>query len=208
MVDEIRTLEVGAPMEKGARCRRSRPPRERCSARPRHTVCGVVDARGHRHARRYGDKARAGGGNVGTGFVSGVRSDHRNDSAIKGGAITPMGLQDPSGLYVALRERLPVVSMVESVGANLLYQSEIFVDAARCLPLARLSAADPDTIVHGRRWRVVHTPGFPPSSRSTSGQDLLAGRPREAAPWPGRRRRSAWWCADARRGVGHDRVRR
>jgi len=102
-----------------------------------------------------GDRSRAGGGNVvGVGFVSGVRClVTANDSAIKGGAITPMGLRKTlRAQEVALRERLPVVSMVESAGANLLYQSEIFVDGGRVFAnMARLSAAGiPQiTVVHG-----------------------------------------------------------
>ena len=102
-----------------------------------------------------GDRARAGGGNVvGVGFVSGVRClVTANDSAIKGGAITPMGLRKTlRAQEVALRERLPVVSMVESAGANLLYQSEIFVDGGRVFAnMAKLSAAGiPQiTVVHG-----------------------------------------------------------
>ncbi len=102
-----------------------------------------------------GDKTRAGGGNViGIGFVSGVRClVVANDSAIKGGAITPMGLRKTlRAQEVALRERLPVVSLVESAGANLLYQSEIFVDGGRVFAnMARLSAAGiPQiTVVHG-----------------------------------------------------------
>jgi geranyl-CoA carboxylase beta subunit len=102
-----------------------------------------------------GDKSRAGGGNVvGIGFVSGVRCMiTANDSAIKGGAITPMGLRKTlRAQEIALRERLPVVSMVESAGANLLYQSEIFVEGGKVFAnMARLSAAGiPQiTVVHG-----------------------------------------------------------
>jgi len=102
-----------------------------------------------------GGKTLAGGGNiVGVGFVSGVRCMiTANDSAIKGGAITPMGLRKMlRAQEVALRERLPVVSMVESAGANLLYQSEIFVEGGKVFAnMARLSAAGiPQiTLVHG-----------------------------------------------------------
>ena len=102
-----------------------------------------------------GGKSLAGGGNItGVGFVSGVRClVTANDSAIKGGAITPMGLRKTlRAQEVALRERLPVVSLVESAGANLLYQSEIFVDGGRVFAnMARMSAAGiPQiTVVHG-----------------------------------------------------------
>src|SRR5690606_28751501 len=62
-----------------------------------------------------------GAGNVvGIGFVQGVRclvSSH--DSAIKGGAIAPMGLEKSlRAQELALQNRLPAVSLVESGGAN------------------------------------------------------------------------------------------
>ncbi len=96
-----------------------------------------------------------GAGNVvGIGFVQGVRclvSSH--DSAIKGGAIAPMGLQKSlRAQELALQNRLPAVSLVESGGANLLYQAEIFVEGGRVFcNMARLSAAGiPQiTVVHG-----------------------------------------------------------
>jgi geranyl-CoA carboxylase beta subunit len=100
-------------------------------------------------------KTPSGGGNVvGIGFVSGVRClVNASDSAIKGGSITPMGLRKSlRAQEVALRERLPSVSLIESGGANLMYQSEIFVDGGRVFAnMARLSAAGiPQiTVVHG-----------------------------------------------------------
>ena len=102
-----------------------------------------------------GKKDVAGGGNiVGVGYIGGIRClITANDSAIKGGSITPMGLKKSlRAQEIALQNRLPVVSMVESGGANLLYQSELFVDGGRVFAnMARLSAAGiPQiTIVHG-----------------------------------------------------------
>ncbi len=102
-----------------------------------------------------GGKTAAGGGNIiGIGFVAGVRClVSASDAAIKGGAVTPMGLRKSlRSQEIALRERLPVLSLVESAGANLLYQSEIFVDGGRVFAnMARLSAAGiPQiTVVHG-----------------------------------------------------------
>lgn len=102
-----------------------------------------------------GRKDVAGGGNVvGIGFVRGVRClISANDSAIKGGSITPMGLKKSlRAQEIALENRLPVVSLVESGGANLLYQSELFVDGGRVFAnMARLSAAGVPqiTVVHG-----------------------------------------------------------
>ncbi|MFT5684080.1 MAG: geranyl-CoA carboxylase beta subunit [Myxococcota bacterium] len=100
------------------------------------------------------DKVAGGGNIIGVGMVSGVRClITANDAGIKGGSITPMGLQKSlRSQEIALRQRLPTVSLVESGGANLLHQSEIFVDGGRVFcNMARLSAAGiPQiTVVHG-----------------------------------------------------------
>ena len=102
-----------------------------------------------------GKKKVAGGGNIiGIGTVSGVRCMvTANDAAIKGGSITPMGLKKSlRAQEIALKQRLPAIALVESGGANLLYQSEIFVDGGKVFcNMARLSAAGiPQiTVVHG-----------------------------------------------------------
>ena len=76
-----------------------------------------------------------------------------SDSAIKGGSIAPMGLQKSLRTQeIALQNKLPIISLIESAGANLLYQSEIFVEGGRVFAnMARLSAAGlPQiTVVHG-----------------------------------------------------------
>lgn len=100
------------------------------------------------------DGASGGGTIAGIGFVSGVRCMiTASDSAIKGGAITPMGLRKSlRAQELALQNRLPAISLIESAGANLNYQSEIFVDGGRIFHnMARLSAAGiPQiTVVHG-----------------------------------------------------------
>ena len=102
-----------------------------------------------------GKRSIAGGGNViGIGFVSGRRVlVTASDSAIKGGAISPMGLRKSlRAQEIARQNRLPCVNLVESAGANLLYQSELFVEGGRVFAnMARLSAAGlPQiTVVHG-----------------------------------------------------------
>ena len=102
-----------------------------------------------------GNRTLSGGGNIiGVGLVCGVRCMVvANESAIKGGSITPMGLRKSlRAQEIALREKLPMISLVESGGANLLYQSELFVDGGRVFAnMARLSAAGiPQiTVVHG-----------------------------------------------------------
>lgn len=102
-----------------------------------------------------GAERAAGGSTItGVGIVAGVRcSVSVSDSGIKGGAISPMGMRKILRLQqVALENRLPLVSLVESAGANLLYQSEMFVEGGRTFAnQARLSAAGiPQiTVVHG-----------------------------------------------------------
>jgi geranyl-CoA carboxylase beta subunit len=110
---------------------------------------------GYRMHDDDGKRGIAGGGNViGLGFVSGRRTlVTASDSAIKGGAISPMGLRKSlRAQEIARQNRLPCVNLVESAGANLLYQSELFVDGGRIFAnMARLSAAGlPQiTVVHG-----------------------------------------------------------
>ncbi|PRQ02569.1 Methylmalonyl-CoA carboxyltransferase 12S subunit [Enhygromyxa salina] len=92
-----------------------------------------------------GRKDTLGGGNIiGIGFVSGVRCMiTANDSAIKGGSIAPMGLQKSlRAQRIALENKLPGIGLVESGGANLNYQSEIFVEGGKVFcNMARMSAA-------------------------------------------------------------------
>jgi geranyl-CoA carboxylase beta subunit len=102
-----------------------------------------------------GRKDTLGGGNItGIGFVSGVRClVSANDSAIKGGSIAPMGLQKSlRAQTIAMENKLPCIGLVESGGANLNYQSELFVEGGRIFcEMARASAAGiPQiTVVHG-----------------------------------------------------------
>jgi len=76
-----------------------------------------------------------------------------SNSAIKGGTMTPWGVQKTLRLQeIALQQKLPVVSMIESGGANLMYQAELFIPGGRTFAnQARLSAAGiPQvTVVHG-----------------------------------------------------------
>ena len=96
-----------------------------------------------------------GGGLIaGIGVVSGVRCViTASDSAIKGGTIAPMGLKKSLRAQEIAREnKLPMIHLVESGGANLLYQADIFVEGGRGFAnQARLSAAGiPQiTVVHG-----------------------------------------------------------
>jgi geranyl-CoA carboxylase beta subunit len=97
---------------------------------------------------------QGGGGIAGIGYVSGIRCIvSANDSAIKGGTVTPMGVKKHLRVQqIAMQNKLPMLQLVESGGANLLYQSEMFVEGGRGFAnQARLSAAGiPQvTVVHG-----------------------------------------------------------
>ncbi len=102
-----------------------------------------------------GKKAVLGGGSVvGIGTVAGKRClISASDSAVKGGTVAPMGLRKAlRAQEIAAKCKLPVIYLVESGGANLLYQSEIFIEGGRSFAnQARLSAAGiPQiSIVHG-----------------------------------------------------------
>jgi geranyl-CoA carboxylase beta subunit len=95
-----------------------------------------------------------GGGIVGIGVIAGKRClVCAADSAVKGGTVSPMGLRKSLRAQEISRDnKLPIVSMIESGGANLMYQSEIFIEGGRSFAnQARLSAAGIPQIcvVHG-----------------------------------------------------------
>ncbi|MBK6472206.1 MAG: acyl-CoA carboxylase subunit beta [Betaproteobacteria bacterium] len=102
-----------------------------------------------------GKKTVQGGGSiVGIGVVAGKRVlVSASDSAVKGGTIAPMGLKKALRAQdLAAQNKLPLIALVESGGANLMYQAEIFVDGGRTFAnQARLSAAGIPQIavVHG-----------------------------------------------------------
>jgi geranyl-CoA carboxylase beta subunit len=96
-----------------------------------------------------------GGGNIaGIGFISGARCMiTASDSGIKGGAAHPMGVEKSiRAQEIALANKLPLVQLVESAGANLFLQAEMFVrGGATFANMARLSAAGIPvvSVVHG-----------------------------------------------------------
>ena len=95
-----------------------------------------------------------GGGIVGIGYVCGIRCMiSASDSAVKGGTSTPMSVvKGQRSQEIAHLNKLPYLRLVESGGANLLFQSEMFVDGGRGFAMqARMSAAGiPQvTVVHG-----------------------------------------------------------
>ena len=102
-----------------------------------------------------GKKSVLGGGSIiGIGVVAGKRCVVSvNDSAVKGGTVAPMGLKKGlRGQQIAQENKLPLISLVESGGANLMYQSEIFIEGGRSFAnQARMSAMGlPQiSVVHG-----------------------------------------------------------
>ena len=78
----------------------------------------------------YQDESPGGSQVVGIGVVSGTEClISANDATVKGGAIYPVTLHKLlRAQQIALENRLPCISLVESAGANLLYQAELFAD--------------------------------------------------------------------------------
>jgi geranyl-CoA carboxylase beta subunit len=162
LLDEVRRLQALVVAESASK-------RERFAARgqllPRERVARLLD-RGTPFLELSplaglgmhdddGRKSVLGGGSiVGIGVVAGKRVlVSASDSGIKGGTVPPMGLKKAlRAQALAAENKLPLVSLVESGGANLLYQAEIFVDGGRSFAnQARLSAAGiPQVaVVHG-----------------------------------------------------------
>jgi geranyl-CoA carboxylase beta subunit len=161
-LDEVRALEAKVVAESNSK-------REKFDARgqllPRERVARLLDRgtpflelsplAGLSMHDDDGKKAVLGGGSiVGIGTVAGKRVlVSASDSAVKGGTIAPMGLKKALRAQELAREnKLPLISLVESGGANLMYQAEIFVDGGRAFAnQARLSAAGIPQIavVHG-----------------------------------------------------------
>jgi acyl-CoA carboxylase subunit beta len=86
---------------------------------------------------------------VGIGAVSGVEClIVANDPTVKGGTSNPWTLKKSlRGNQIAFENRLPVISMVESGGADLPTQKEVFVPGGQLFrDLTRLSAAGIPTI--------------------------------------------------------------
>jgi geranyl-CoA carboxylase beta subunit len=130
------------------------------------------------------DGSSAGGGSVaGIGYVEGVRcvvSRRTRHQGRHGGALRPA--QGPARAADRDGEQAAVVNLVESGGANLLYQAEIFVPGGRGFAnQARMSARGiPQvTVVHGSRPRAAPTcPAFATTSSwcATRPRCFLAGR--------------------------------
>ena len=91
----------------------------------------------------YNDESPAASNIIGIGVVSGVECMiYANDATVKGGAVYPMTLQKTlRAQTIAAENRLPSIALVESAGANLLHQDEIFILGGRSFAnQARMSA--------------------------------------------------------------------
>ncbi|MDY0743163.1 carboxyl transferase domain-containing protein [Paucibacter sp. R3-3] len=159
---EVRALEAQVVAESEAKrdkfeARGQLLPRERV-ARLLDRTSGFIELSSLAGLGMHDDDGRksvmGGGAIVGIGTVAGKRvMVSASDSAIKGGTVPPMGLKKALRMQEIAREnRLPIVYLVESGGANLLYQAEMFVEGGRSFAnQARLSAAGIPQIavVHG-----------------------------------------------------------
>ena len=102
-----------------------------------------------------GEENVLGGGNIaGIGFIAEVRClISASDAGIMGGALQPLGVDKTiRAQTIAMENKLPFVQLVESAGANLLQQAEIFVKGGGVFAnMARLSAAGIPiiSVVHG-----------------------------------------------------------
>lgn len=78
----------------------------------------------------YNDESPGASQIVGIGVVSGVEClIFANEATVKGGAVYPITVHKSlRGQRIAMENRLPCISLVESAGANLLYQAEFFAD--------------------------------------------------------------------------------
>ncbi|MEU4221643.1 carboxyl transferase domain-containing protein [Actinoplanes sp. NPDC026623] len=98
----------------------------------------------------YGSEFTVGGSVVaGIGVVSGVECLLlANDPTVKGGASNPWSLRKTLRMHeIALRNRLPVIALVESGGADLPTQKEVFIPGGAVFrDLTRMSAAGIPTI--------------------------------------------------------------
>ena len=160
------------------------------------------------------ENIQGGGVIAGIGYVAACAAViTASDSGIKGGTIAPMGLRKTLRVQeIVMRNKLPFISLVESGGANLNYQAEIFVDGGRTFAnMARMSAMGIPhvTVVHGSSTAGgAYHPGLSDYVVVVrEGQDLprrpaaAQGRHRR-----GRHRRGAGRRRDARHGLGHRRV--
>jgi len=163
LIERIRTLEERARTASAAakerfHARRQLLPRERVALLldPDTPYIELSSLAGYRLDTPDPDKSIPGCGLIaGIGIVSGVRCMiSASDSGIDAGALQPKGLDKKLRIQeIALENKLPLIQLVESAGANLMrYHVEDFVRGGGLFRnLARLSAAGLPvvTVTHG-----------------------------------------------------------
>ena len=159
----------------------------------------------------YGSQFTVGGSVVaGIGVVSGVECLLlANDPTVKGGASNPWSLRKTLRMHeIAMRNRLPVIALVESGGADLPTQKEVFIPGGAVFRnLTRLSAAGIPTIalVFGNSTAGgAYLPGHErPRGDDREAVEGVPGRPAagQGGHRRGVRRRVAGRRRDARPGV-------
>ncbi len=148
----------------------------------------------------YQGDVHGAGSRAGIGVVCGREVlVHANDSLIKGGAVYPMGVKKTLRVQaIAMENRLPVVMLVDSGGAYLPLQSEIFPDAddggrifynqallskmdvpqitavmGLCTAGGAYIPAMSDHVVHVNRTGAIFL-GGPPLVRAATGEEVTA----------------------------------
>ena len=128
--------------------------RERGRLLPRERVELLLDRDSHflelSSLTAYGTEYHVGGSGVsGIGVVSGVEClIGASDPTVKGGATNPFGLKRAlRSMEIAMENRLPLINLTESGGADLPKQAEIFVPGGETFKnLTRMSARRIPTI--------------------------------------------------------------
>jgi hypothetical protein len=208
---EVRTLEAQVAAESASKAdkfakRGQLLPRERV-APPLDRDSGCLELSALAGLGLHDDDGKknvmGGGSIVGIGTVAGKRVlISASDSALKGGTVSPMGLRKALRAQdIAAENRWPLIYLAESGGANLMVQSERFVEGGRAFAnQARLSAAGIPQIavVHGASTAGgAYLPGLSDYVVLVKGRSsiTLAGPPTTARPATCARSSPGWSTA-------------
>ena len=155
------------------------------------------------------ENIQGGGVIAGIGYVSGVRCDDHAPATAASRAAPSRRWACARALRaqeIALENKLPLISLVESGGANLNYQAEIFVDGGRTFAnMARLSAVGIPQIavVHGSSTAGgAYQPGL--TDYVVVVHEALQDLPRRPAAAEGRHRRDRHRRGAGRRRDAHE----
>ncbi len=162
LIDEIRTLEQKIA-DNSARSKAKFD--KRGQLLPRERLKRLLDPgsfwlplstlAGYKIGDDDGDKNIGWGNSIsGIGYVAGVRCMIGvSDAGIKGGSASAMGTEKAlRGAQIIFENKLPFIQLIESAGANLLRQTDMFIKGGRSFAnLSKMSAMGIPTIgvVHG-----------------------------------------------------------